>query len=964
MANKKLDIRMIQLARWQIPKTKSVFDFNNENTYLSIGYFDMIDASDVMEQNLHPLLAAYGASQRHPDISRENDWDGTEEKNTSLLRDYTVQELLLFTNIREEQKSGFEEEKIKAFWKETSPLMFISLIHIDNESRIDVIISKIQKCFQGKEYLYYFSFDYSGIVLLAKNMNLKSYLQLMFQLNYESENGNKVIRDSYSFYGFHKKELKRIFDALDQGECIKDAFSKSCLKEREETFTVSVNIGIQNFNIYENFINTVKNYSPDVKEYGLFGRHDISIVKEDANLEWLVYIQYLLDQVTKDEEVAAEYLFSTHETFIKVSNIGEYADIAPKKDTSNSAYQMAQERLDTKCSDYFEMLKRKKEQYNGEYGIPIEAVKNSILSIMKNRFAEDFVLCMYQSFYEFLEYLLEKMGHEDDDIRKFDDCFSEYFRGLNSLVNSAMHSERQFIQATAFNAIIYDVPSKIMAFYVALIDEFQGIMRGETDQCYTFLLTPSFSNEISVKIISYSEERPPHDRILMVSINERSLYNPKAVIRRMAHEVAHFVGDELRERASRKKRVKLSILYIILSQVLHGSYLSSWDLYGLIEKIEKVLSTDTRFADNEYNYSEDLLKVLPEIAEELTLNHRIKNLLYNYIMGILKNYLMGRASEREEYKEEREEIWRYALELSGPDVGTPTGSLQDAYEKRNFSETQLQLLTNLIYRDMKEELGIVNKDKEVLKQKGRVSQSLISRVGSKILNEKTVGEYVKTLSNIYSEAFADVQMVLLTGLTYEDYLEGFINEEKIDISRWEFQMEDNCRISMVTFALRITGVWEQPDTEKKVSERVQKEQSDELVEFQKKIEEQIVVLKRSISETGKCEVNECFGAAADISDSEKHKSDQNTIVWSADDEAPNNNILYYINEHLLIYLLECIKKSADCYRSKSMEEIGRLRKLIRTVSDFEDVQIVFSDICNEIRGYKDRIFPDKLHQDF
>ena len=65
---------------------------------------------------------------------------------------------------------------------------------------------------------------------------------------------------------------------------------------------------------------------------------------------------------------------------------------------------------------------------------------------------------MYKPFCEFLEYLTEKVSAADLSARDFDACFSKFFRSLNALVNSVMHSERQFIQATAFNAIIYDVP--------------------------------------------------------------------------------------------------------------------------------------------------------------------------------------------------------------------------------------------------------------------------------------------------------------------------------------------------------------------------------------------------------------------------------------------------------------------------------------------------------------------------
>lgn len=955
MSNSRQDIRIIQLAKWQIPKTKSVLGHVSESTYLSIGYFDMINASPVVQEKyIHPLLTAYGASQRH--LQRRLPGEKTEEG--SLLEDYTVQELLLFTNIGD---AGFSDTEIEAFWGHSSPVMFISLIHIDNESRINDIVSKIKKCFAGKEYLYYFSFDYSGIVLLAKGMELKGYLKLMFQLNYENKDGQKLIRDSYSFYGFHKEGLRKIFQALDTGKSFEQVFGESQFKDSTEQFSASVNIGVQNFKIYQKFLKKVKEVAPNnIEEYGLLGRHDISLVNRNANLKWLVYVQYLLDYFTQNEkdssagqEISPEHMFSTHETFVKLTGIGNYEDIDPKAEQSDEAYKSAKERLDVLCSGYLQKLKENEERYNGEYGIPIAAVKDSILSILKNRFAEDFVLCMYQSFCEFVEYLKEKMEHPDDNVEKFNECFNDYFRGLNSLVNSAMHSERQFIQATAFNAIIYDVPSKIIAFYVALIDGLQELMRGENDKKYTFLLTPSFSNEISVRIISYSGEKPPHDRLLMVSINERSLYNPKAVIRRMAHEVAHFVGDDLRGRVSRKKCIKLSIIYIILSQILHGSFLGIPDFFDLINNIEQELSGNIRFLDEEENYSEELLAVLPDIVDEFRNNPKIMELLYKYIRKVMRICLEGEAARNIDYQEDREALWEYILEISEQNRGIPKGMLEKSYAEKSFGETQLEILAKHVFHDLDLELELINKDQELLLQTGRVSQSVIGRIGSRILEGRVPGQYIKGLSDAYSEAFADIQMVLLTGLSYEAYLEGFVNEENIDVERWDNQFEDSARISMVTFALRITGVWNQPDTAGLFLENSPEAQK-KLFSLQEKIEEQIALVKNSILDEEKKEIEKYYGIAKSFARAESHVLQNKEELWEKEGSSSGNNVAYYINEQLLLYLGECIENSVVRYQRE--RKMWGLRNTIETVSKFEDVGNVFSTICNEIKEYKKKIF--------
>lgn len=138
---------------------------------MAIGYFDMIDIVNAKEtqdekqkdRGEHPFSQAYLGLPRH------------EQANTT--EEFTMQELILFTDIEEKENS---KERIDQFWEDDSLLMYISLIHVDNESDIDKIIVRIQEEFKGQQYLYYFSFDYSGIVLLAKIWKLRHIRQLSF----------------------------------------------------------------------------------------------------------------------------------------------------------------------------------------------------------------------------------------------------------------------------------------------------------------------------------------------------------------------------------------------------------------------------------------------------------------------------------------------------------------------------------------------------------------------------------------------------------------------------------------------------------------------------------------------------------------------------------------------------------------------------------------------------------------
>lgn len=938
MEKENLDIRIIQLAKWQIPKSKSMLSQmeEGEGTHLAIGYFDMIEivsARDVSVETqpmdaMHPLTRAYYSLPRHGES------DASEE--------YTMQELILFMDIEE----GDGSEKIERFWNDDSLLMYISLIHVDNESDIEQIIARIHEEFADQQYLCYFSFDYSGIVLLAKNMKIEAYTATMFRLNYIEAKSGKVIRDSFSMFGLNKKRLAEYFRQAEQGyESIMDV-------PENEIFSVVVNIGVQNFNTYKKFIAEVEKAGAVTRQCGLLGRHDVSIINDKCDLKWLIYLQYLLNKYTTNgQDANCEQLFSTYETFVKVKMPDELADT--EGSGKDIYYDRVKEKLDNLCSEFSAKLAEKKEFYNGEYQIPVRAVKHSVLSILKNRFAEDFVLCMYASFCETLLYLIRKMSLEKDDPEAFEACYGEYFRGLNSLVNSAMHSERQFIQATAFNALIYDVPSKIMAFYVAIIHDIQEIIKNERDKKYTFLLTPSFSNEICVKTISYQREDLPHDRILMVSINERSLYNPRGVVRRMAHEVAHYVGDEIRDRSYRKERFERSVIHIILNGILHSAFIEVEEFYLLVEEIRSSLPGDMRFNQGEMNYSEDLTRVGAQIVEEFIWNQEILKCLDEHIRGIIEDIFDDKGAG-----EKKEQIKDYVSEI----IVSRTGNLGDMFgamlKAETWSETEKEIMVNWIMRDVKEKINYINRDQRQLLSLGEVDQSVALRRPDDILTQKTIGEFAAALKATYSETFADVQMIILLDFGYRDYLNGFLLDERLDLEKLPKSLENLSRISMVALTMNLAGIWDEltrpvyfGDSDSKLQKlhRIVCCECDAMMQTMENmnmknselLQEKVREFKHQVNVKGK--------------DKDERKNDCNITdeAESVDDRMSNA----YINNQLFQYLMVCTGNSIMQYLNKDkIEKIKKLRGTIDTVINCKNIRETFEAVCTEVKEYRETIF--------
>lgn len=870
----RIDSREIRLGKWNIPRNTEAGFLNEGAVYHALGYFDMIGIEKIVEKEEknsenHPLVCAYDHSSR---------------LNKNFPDNFFVQEIKAFTNISDDPEFGFSDIQIEEFWKNDSLILCFSMLQLYLDANVDSILEKIREVFSGVNYLYYFTLDYSGIILLAKDISVKDYNELMFKINYNNKEGKKQVKDTFSIYGLQKEKRQNIFDKFSNLEWDKRSIEEYL--NEEENYEIAVNISVQNFLAYDSFRKDLdkfeKKYEYKSEAFKLSGRHDISIVNRDADMVWLLFVQFLLDQYAQ-ESIGDFYAY---ESFVKVKLQESY----PDQKSAFEGYKCLIKRIED-TRDAFEQNARTC-GYDS-YCIPVKEVCASIISILDNGFAEDFVICVYQPFIEFLEYLDKKMTEQINDERgigvqyseEFDKCFCAYFDGLNALVNSAMHTDRQFIRATSFSDIFYDVPPKIMAVYVAIIYKIREIMQVDGENKYTFFMAPSFSDEVSVKIISYKEREMPCDRILKVSINERSLYNPAAVVRRMTHEIAHFVGDEIRQRPMRMEKIITSMVHIILLQILHEDFKYGESLVCLRDNVIKNIINDCGIDCKKDNYSYDLSRLYKRIIDymitaEMTVHEEIRKYIFSETDDMLRD---GR--------------YNYFSEVIRRDKNRHGGVVIDELRRElNLTKIQKEYLSKLILQDVITEMtrlaGISNEE------------SVVSTAGNTIMRSKEpLKKYARALISLYSETYSDLQMILLLGISYEEYLKGFVNDEKLDVYAVVGNNEDISRIAVISLLMQENGKWKK--------------------EVDLNAEENIVILH------------------------------ENVITFQRDMKEKNSPYRYQ-NQNLKEYLNVCMEMSKEQYKKKKFE-LEELRGVIRVLVEYNDAKQVYSTICSVISKYYKKI---------
>lgn len=782
MAQKKLDCRILDFKKWILPKTKTYNSFNTDS--LSIGYFDFVNVKKLTIDKGNPLekYITY-KNKKEEEYYKKFISDEYLEKNDFGL-DSTSQQLFAFTNIDKDENENvnnaiYSEEKIAAFWEEPSLIRYYSLLHIENGTKpesvysiISIIhdtFSSINNTLDKYNAVCYFSLDYSDIIICSKNISISDFTNSIFKINYNMP--KKCIRDSFSLVAVEHNAIKSLYNTLgdvvnsenlpfqtisEQVESILSYLNYNTYVLKDE-FTASFNIGVQNHNTLTALLKKLDDHHIYYDKYKLLGRHDIALYNPNANMLWIIvmqiFIDYFSNTLNKTNNLSEASILFNCETYIRIpyKNTVEYKDdVTPPHQTSRTSicYAHASEIMEKKIKAYTRKAVTKNNCVKQIHITPIYTLRNSILGLLKNGFAEDFVLCIFKSFLDFIDYISEKVDRNHVFDTSFDNTFNSYFDNINSLINSAMHSDRQFVQSPSFNPVFFDIPPKLMSYYTAITNKIFEIMNTDDSSPYSnysFVFRPSFNSHIEVARYSY-DDVPPANRLLAVKINETDLYYPFSVISQICHEVAHSVGDDNRQRSYRKYFFIQCILFSLAYNFMKQNLCINVDDTVIVQWVKAVMDYISKqpMYINASEYSDDLEKILYKTLIQINTVEQLNIITSNLFISISSLTKMEAIDCHSEFK--------------------------------NYTQRSIYTLIE------------------------------------KFQNKKDpLKESMYNLLSVFSEIYSDLQMLLILDISLDEYLSMFITmlPKNVDIRTND---KTYYRILNIVTLFILNGTWHIPNT--------------------------------------------------------------------------------------------------------------------------------------------------------
>lgn len=361
-----------------------------------------------------------------------------------------------------------------------------------------------------------------------------------------------------------------------------------------------------------------------------------------------------------------------------------------------------------------------------------------------------------------LRTLLQLMKIDAEDKEQFYDFLNRF----SMYAQSSAISDKHATQMLSFNAKIYDVPIKLVAFYNAYLHSIKNILNTEKNSEYSFFVVPGRNDCVNVN--ERYQRVSSCKRLMIVEIPEYSAYRLNDMMIILAHETAHYVGDLFRDRETRYTELIRSYAYIYIRYVRSEICQKvEWEIEDFVwkeieDRVESILSRRVKCeSDKEYILHRKKLNVLPEVKEKIAQRYKEYSDFFMELNGCIRIAML--------------EIIPYGLR---------------------------EIFDPILYKMSHDESYYIERLLREISEKFMMTYP----EGSTCFGSDTV---LNKLESLYRECFADLMVILILGLNARQYIECmFLNAKEQDM-----EIDDLCRSDVIfrLIAVIITIVHEESE---------------------------------------------------------------------------------------------------------------------------------------------------------
>lgn len=709
----------------------------NQGEYVSFGYYDGISVSRNLFEEVNGKYTFSFLWKYCDDIS--NKADGT----------YLSQIVYAF---RTDENEEYEAD----FWKNDDseyPFMFFSFVQLKNKkidslkklSEFEEALNEINSS-RNCRIITYLTLDSSDLILIIR---CKEY-----------ETGAEIID------AFHSSRKQNLFEKhmdCNIGYCYTVAsIDRAFLNCEDKVKTLTGEVANVQIYMIEQMPKSIQVIYDELEAHGVIKPVGIPVLgcnDEVLLLENIPWSEFLIHYMDKKGCL-------NHSSKIYADNLVEVTTIIGSRRNPENLGTVENPEKISDNKNHFSTCEKLLNNFRAvaEYYPNIRKSVTQILCSLRKFENEHFPPYLYSSLIHSADMMVDIL--QEAAVNGLKDNATEYFfqcqKAFYLSIQNTARVDRQFTQTPDFDMRMYDVPVKLVMFFIAYINAIKeylskaGEVSEEEAHKYEFLLCPaeSYSTQVTELFQLISEK----NRMFLVEIPEHQIYNVKLMLIMLGHEVAHIVGKEIRNRSGRMEKAIEITAKIVVSYMKNA--LETWKNNKWEECIVYVCSSATVWEEIEKQIVNDLKKFLNEdflkryLDQEYHENGNKKTAIGDKIERLIKrkeysaelSYLLAKGLQQF-LEKESDKLWeriKYRCE-----------NYLNASSESDFQASQYQLQEKM----------------HEITRKIVIGDQIDAEVFSAI---NTIG----MMMNVFSESFADLTVVQITGMSWQDYISAAITCQK------------------------------------------------------------------------------------------------------------------------------------------------------------------------------------------
>ena len=222
-------------------------------------------------------------------------------------------------------------------------------------------------------------------------------------------------------------------------------------------------------------------------------------------------------------------------------------------------------------------------------------------------------LSLYYPLQGFVNILEQKISSGKSDAAKLfveNENVFDFIQKISMTIHGTLRTDIQFFQIRDFNSIIDYAPAKLRAFYTLwtfkIKDYYKLFGDHGSGNEYSFIFSPGMFSGTSVRqLLKKNDEE---HRLMLITVPERHLYNPKWLSTLIVHESGHFVGWKTRSRPYRQEIWVKCCARILLLEV--RKYVMESCPRKFIKYIQRYYGVNGKFEEEFLSCLENVVKGL------------------------------------------------------------------------------------------------------------------------------------------------------------------------------------------------------------------------------------------------------------------------------------------------------------------------------------------------------------------